>query len=114
MSDEVTRSEFNMLAGQVSETRTRLDTIDVMGTRGVGVIQAQLLDVTRDLTELKSDVNVKFVEINTIFSGHLRNHESEKRDRVSARRWLMGIGVAGIASMTAVISLLVELLSKVH
>lgn len=108
MPDEVTRSEFNLLVSQVSEDRARMNSIDNSETRAaVGIVQAQLMDVTKDLTELKTDVNTKF-------ASHLRDHEIEKRDRISARRWLVGIGVAGIASMTAVITLLVELLNKVH
>lgn len=114
-----------MLRQMVAASSSRLDSIDTSGTRGVGVVQAQLTDVVKDLADLKSEVNTRFHEVGLRFDAmtadvdgqftdHRRVHEQERRDRVSARRWIIGTGLAGVASMSAVIGLLVEILRHVH
>lgn len=112
------RGEFDLLRQIVAGQGQRLETIDSSGTKGVAVVQAQMTDVVKDLAELKTEVNVRF---DSAAKGelqwhkdHLTMHEQEKRDRVTGRRWLIGTGVAGVASMAAVLALLVDVLHHVH
>lgn len=125
MTDQPTRGEFDMLRQMVGTTQTRLETIDGTGTKGVAVVQAQLVDVVKDLADLKGEVNSRFAEVGLRFDGmkadvdgqftaHRRVHEQEARDRITGRRWLVGIGLAGLASMSAVITLLVDVLGHLH
>ena len=104
---DVTRGEFEMLKTAVDRAERRIDTIDEHGTRGVVGLQAQIVDLVKDVTELKSDLVKRF-------DAHDLVHKQEARDRVSARRWMVGTAVAGLASMAAVISMLVELMMHVH
>lgn len=108
MTDQaVSRGEFDLLRQIVSATQARVENIDTGGTRGVAVVQTQLIDVVKDLTELKAEVNSRF-------DAHVRVHAQDQQNRVIGRRWLVGIGVAGLASMSAVITLLLDVLSHVH
>jgi hypothetical protein len=59
------------------------------------------------LTELK-------VSLDLFRTSHLIQHEKELSDRKTGRRWLVGIGIAGIAAMSAVGTLVIEVLLKVH
>src|SRR5215472_5899343 len=95
-----TRRELDLLRDEVKR-------IDDHGSRGVGVIQSQLTDLVKDMTELKS-------EVNTRFEGHQREHDRESRDRMAARRWLIGIGISGVLAATAVGTLLFEIMQKLH
>lgn len=113
-----TRGEFELLRQIVAGQGARLETIDSSGTKGVAVVQAQMTDVVKDLAELKTEVNVRFDSAATgelqWHKDHLAMHEQERRDRVTGRRWLIGTAVAGMASMTAVLALLVDVLNHVH
>lgn len=75
--------------------------------RGVTILQQQVRELSTDLAELKG-------ETRAWQQGHNQTHESEQRDRVAGRRWLVGIGVAGLASAAAVIGLLVDVVYQVH
>lgn len=77
------------------------------GTLGVQSLQVQLTDAIKDITELKTSMEQRF-------NAHLRDHEQEKRDRVSGRRWLIAMGAAYIASMSGILGILIELLSRLH
>jgi hypothetical protein len=96
----VTRREFDKLESRVVQ-------IDTNGTRGVVVVQERLIELAKEVARL--DVQVK-----TKFEQHDRQHEQEKRDRLSARRWLISTGIAGIASFTGVYILLFDLLRHAH
>lgn len=94
-----TRREFDQLL-------VRVDSMDQGGTRGVVAIQVQITDMVKDMTELKLDMGHRFEAVDIKF-------EDQRQERVSSRRWLVSIGVAGIASMTAVIALLLTILHQV-
>lgn len=81
--------------------------MDSQGTRGVGILQLQVTEIVADLTQMRADTRAWQTE-------HERQHEQERRERIVGRRWLVGTGIAGLASMAAVISMLIELLSHVH
>jgi hypothetical protein len=115
MTDQaVSRGEFDLLRQMVGATAARVENIDGSGTKGVIVVQAQLADVVKDLAELKSDELRRAHEVNERFDAHARVHEQDQHDRVTGRRWLVGIGVAGIGSMGAVLTLLIDVLAHLH
>lgn len=101
------RGEFEMLKQMVADTRARLNSIDDTGTKGVAVVQSQLTEVVKDLTELKADVTARFTAHQTV-------HETDQRERRDGRRWLVGISLTGIATMVAVIGLLIGVLTSLH
>ncbi len=96
-----------MLKSVVDRTQQRLDSIDDHGTRGIGVLQTQILDLTKDVTSLQAEMNIRF-------DGHLKLHEEEERKRISSRRWIIGTVIGGMASMGTVIAMLVDVLQHVH
>lgn len=81
-----TQREVDAVRADVRDLRASLTRLDDHGTRGVGAVQAQLTEVVRDVSELKSDVISRF-------AAHTADHVQEKRDRAAARRWLITVGV---------------------
>jgi hypothetical protein len=92
-----------MLSDQVKGNATRLDVIDSTGTRGVGVLSVQVADVIKDVAELRGQLGE-----------HERKHEQDERARVAGRRWALGFGVAALASLAAMIGLLLDIAATVH
>lgn len=122
---EITRGEFDLLKGMVERNASRTDDLDNHGTRGVGVIQSQLTDVIKDLAEVKAETKAELAdtksEVSTLrtemegrFDKHAKQHEDEVKARITARRWLIGIGIAGLASLAAVGGLLYDIMSHLH
>jgi hypothetical protein len=97
--DLVTRGEFELLRQMVTTNETRLASIDQGGTRGVGIVQSQLTDVVKDLVELKADINARF-------DAHMKTHEQDERDRVTARRYTL---TTIIAAMAVIVGLLLNI-----
>jgi hypothetical protein len=94
----VTRGEFDMLVQQVNGNYARLEAIDQGGTRGVGVLQSQLMDVKGDLTRLE-----------TKFDAHEKEHQRTEADRRSSRRWAVGWALAALIALEGpMIALLVN------
>lgn len=81
--------------------------MDMQGTRGVAVLVAQVSDLAKDIADDKSDTDKWRRE-------HERQHEHDEQARVVGRRWIVGIGVAGLASMATVITMLQQVLVHVH
>ena len=98
MTDDVSRGEFDLLRQIVAANQARLEGIDLGGTRGVGVVQAQLTDVVKDLVELKSDVSARF-------DAHQRVHDQDERNRASARRFTVTTTLAILALLLTLIGL---------
>jgi hypothetical protein len=99
----VSREEFAMLRDAVTENARRLDSIDRDGTRGVGVVQQQLMDLKGDVTALS-----------VRFDKHEEEHRSDAVARQSAKRWAWGAAIGAVASVAAMISMMVEILSRLH
>jgi hypothetical protein len=104
---EVTRGEFDLLKEIVTGSQTRMESIDVHGTRGVAVIQEQVTELIKDLVELKTSSEVWQ-------KAHDAEHKTAQRDRIVGRRWLIGIGFAGVSAMAGMIAVLTEVLGKIH
>lgn len=113
MADEsyVTRYELDLLRGELGNLRSevtglRSDLASVTGgAAGVPVLQSQMIELVKDVAELKADVNTKFAD-------HLREHEQANRDRVTGRRWMIATAFAGIGAMTGLYLMLFDLLSR--
>jgi hypothetical protein len=94
----VSRGEFELLKTIVAAAGRRLDQIDSAGTRGVAVVQAQLVDVVKDLAELKADVDRRF-------DAHSRMHAQEAGERLAGRRWAVGTAIAALVLLVAILAL---------
>lgn len=92
---------------EVDLLREDLHRIDAHGSRGVGVLQNQLTELVKDLTEMKADLSTRF-------EAHQRVHDQDHADRISGRRWLITTGIAGLAAMGTVIAMLADVLSHLH
>lgn len=102
-STDVTRGEFNLLKESVDRNERRIESIDDHGTRGVGVLQNQIVDLSKDVAKLEAALE-----------HHEAGHKEERKERAKNRKWLIGVAIAGLGSMAAMISLLVEVLAHVH
>lgn len=107
MTDQPTRGEFDLLKQMLTASQTRLDGIDSSGTRGVGIVQAQLVEVVKDLAELKAGVDKRF-------DAHMRVHEQDLRDRASGRRWLISTLIAAVVMLAAILALAVDIAGRTH
>jgi hypothetical protein len=103
---EVSRPEFDMLKDLVATGQNRMENIDIHGTRGVAVIQAQVTELIKDLTELKTTTE-------SFQKSHDTEHKEEKRTRITGRRWLIGTAIAGTGVLGGIVGLLVEVLKAV-
>ena len=88
--DGVSRGEFDLLRQIVAASQSRLEGIDVGGTKGVGVVQVQLIEVVKDLAELKGEVDKRF-------DVHMQMHSQDTAARVAARRWAVGTFLTALA-----------------
>jgi hypothetical protein len=95
--------EMDLLRADVGHLAKRVDDLDMHGSRGVLTLQAQVTDLVKDMGQLTG-----------AFDAHQRQHVADARDRLIGRRWLVGTGLAGTATMAAVITLLLEILSHLH
>jgi hypothetical protein len=92
---------------EVDILRGELQRLDDHGTRGVGAIQSQLVNMVKDLAELKANVDTRF-------DAHQRVHDQDHADRISGRRWLIGTAIAGIGAMAGMFAMLWDILRHVH
>lgn len=102
---DITRGEFDLLAKMVSDNRSRMENIDSGGTRGVTGVQVQLAEVVKDVVSLQAEVTAKF-------EAHAKQHDQDRRERVSGRRWLIVTALTGIGVLGGIVGLLVEVLAK--
>ena len=92
---------------EVDLLRAEMLRLDDHGGRGVIALQVQVVDLIKDVTEMKADMNTKF-------DAHAKVHETDEQRRIAGRRWLVGSVIGGVASMATVIGMLVDVLSHLH
>jgi hypothetical protein len=92
---------------ELDMVRTRLEQIDVSGTRGVGVLQVQMTELVKDIGDLRAETRAWQV-------AHDREHEQERADRQAGRRWVVGAALAGFTAMIGALALLVDIAARVH
>lgn len=104
MSEEgvISRGEFEMLRQVVASNQARMESIDSGGTRGIGVIDAKLTEVVRDLATLQSSVDSRFEAHNVL-------HETDRKDRISGRRWAIGTSIAIMTALIAMLALIADM-----
>ena len=107
MPGEVTRGEFDLLRTMVTQTQARVEGLDAVGTKGVAVVQAQLVDLAKDVVRLEADMGKRF-------DAHDRVHKDEAQARVSSRRWVIGITIAGFTALGGILSVVIEILIHLH
>jgi hypothetical protein len=105
MPKPVTRREFDALAARLGRLDDRLETIDINGTRGQAAVQVQITELARDMGELRGDQR-------TWQENHDRLHHLEQQQRVAGRRWLITVGIAGVAALGGLYPLIAVLLSR--
>jgi hypothetical protein len=70
------------------------------------VLQSQLTDLIKEVAELRA-------ETRGWQGGHESQHEKDKRDQLTGRRWLIGTCVGILAAMVALIALVFQVLSEI-
>lgn len=107
MADEyATLREVNLLRDDVRLLRSDVASVTT-GATGVPVVQSQLIEVVKDVAELRADMNSRF-------DAHAKAHEQADRDRVTGRRWLIGTALVGIGAMSGLYVMILDLISRHH
>jgi hypothetical protein len=88
MEDYVSRREVDQLRGEVTEVRQSVDSLK-SGNAAVAVLGTQISTITRDLSELKSDMVARF-------TSHEKIHAEDEKARSSGRRWLIGTTITAL------------------
>ena len=70
---------------------------------GVAVLAVQLTEVIKDVTSLQTELAL-----------HRSEHQQEKRDRASGRRWLVGVAIALLGLIGGLYPFLAQLFSAHH
>lgn len=86
---------------ELDQLRARVDMIDVQGTRGVGVLQTQVMELIKDLAELRAQAG-------SWQERHDSQHAADTRERVIGRRWVVGTCIAIVVMLTAVLTLTLQ------
>jgi small-conductance mechanosensitive channel len=104
MEDYVSRREVDQLRGELTEIRQSVDTLK-SGNAAIAVLSTQISTITRDLSELKSDMTTKFAR-------HEEVHEADEKARSSGRRWLIGTTIAALGVIVGLYGWVALLLHK--
>lgn len=109
MTDDqyATRRELDMVRDDIRAIRSQLQDFDAGIGRGVPVLQDRLLELVKDMTELRTEMTTKF-------AGHLQDHKDAQRERVSGRRWLIGTVFVALGALGGLYAILIDLLSRIH
>jgi hypothetical protein len=99
--DVVTRGEFSLLVRQVQDNAARLEGLDSTGTRGVGIVQVQLTDLSKDVARLTARMDTHEVE-----------HRRDQQERKAARRWQITAWIALLAMLEGPIIYIISQLHK--
>ena len=92
---------------ELDQLGRRVDQMDAQGTRGVGVIQLQVAELVKDVTELRA-------ETQAWQRSHISQHQREEQARVTGRRWVIGTVIAAMAVMVAMLALLVSISGRIR
>jgi hypothetical protein len=104
MEDYVTRREIDQLRADVTDTKHSVDELK-SGNAAIAVLSTQISTITRDLSELKSDMMSKF-------TNHERVHEEDEKARSSGRRWLIGTTISALAVLAGLYGWIALLLHR--
>lgn len=101
-----TRRELDMVRDDIRSLRSDVGAL-TGGSTGVPVLQDRLIEMTKDIAELRGDMNSRFTD-------HLKAHEQANRDRVTGRRWLIGTAFAGIGALAGLYAMIFDLIARTH
>lgn len=104
MEDYVSRREVDQLRGELTDIRQSVDSLKA-GNTSIAVLGTQISIITRDLSELKSDMVTRFTQ-------HEKIHEDDEKARSSGRRWLIGTTVAALGVIVGLYGWVALLLHK--
>jgi hypothetical protein len=88
MEDYVTRREIDQTRADMSDIKHTIDTIKSENA-AIAVLSTQISTITRDLTELKTDMITRFTR-------HEAVHESDEKARSASRRWLIATTITAL------------------
>jgi hypothetical protein len=103
----MTSPEIPASRREVDQLRAEMLRLDDHGGRGVIALQVQMVDLIKDVTEMKTDMNTRF-------DAHAKVHEADEQRRIAGRRWVVGSVIGGTAAMATVIALLFDVLGHLH
>lgn len=94
MSDEspATRREVDQLT-------SRIDSIDRHGTRNSGLQELAIRQTAAAVESLKSEMTAGF-------ANHARQHELDRQERISGRRWRIGAFWGALGAVAALVAAL--------
>lgn len=75
------------------------------GRVGQAALSVQLAEVVKDLAELKADTRAWQ-------QGHEKQHADAEQARVNGRRWLISVGIAGVAAVAGLYPLVFFLVTR--
>lgn len=102
--DAVSWREFRQFLDTYNSLARRVESMDQGGTRGVAVIQVQVTGLTKQLSDLETDMRTWQV-------AHSATHDAEATRRLSGRRWAVGTAIACLGALIALITMVGALLA---
>jgi small-conductance mechanosensitive channel len=104
MDDFVSRREGDQIRNELTGIHQSVDKLKSDNTT-VAVLATQISTLTRDLSELKSDMLTRFTR-------HEEIHEADEKARSSGRRWLIGTTIAALGVIVGLYGWVALLLHK--
>lgn len=98
--------DIDLVRDEVRDLSRRLHDIDTLGTRGTGVMEQKILELTNDVAELRAEfrnAQKEREELNRLSS----------RNKAINRRWLIGISFTVVGLILGTLTLLVDILQHV-
>lgn len=92
----VSRREFDLLLEEFRAFVRRLNDIDTHGTRGTGVLEQRILDLTSDVATLQARM------------------EQTQQDRATNRKWIIGLVFTFAGVVISTLTLLASVLQNAH
>lgn len=91
MDEYPTRREFDQLSSTVMDSKRAIDELR-SGNTAIAVLGTQLASLTQSVSEMKSSLSDRFEK-------HDGVHSLEAKERVTGRRWLISMAIAGIGAL---------------
>lgn len=101
--DEDIRRELDQLHQTDRDLRQAISELDNHGSRGVLTLQGQVTDLIKDLAEVRVSM-----------ATHERQHEDERKERRTNRKWIVGTVAASLGGFATVIGFLLDIAKHVH
>jgi hypothetical protein len=107
-----------MLQRGVADNARRLDAIDQGGTRGVGIVQQQLMDVKGDLAGLTVRMDRHEQEhkdeSRERIDSRIKEQQRKDEERTATRRFRIMATIAAAAAIAGLYALLIDFAAHLH